>query len=484
MTDPLLTAAARRYVARMTTAISPHANRLDRRFRALLRERGYDARQARAFLAITPAAASRLPSLTRFLEQVGYNGRRLAKLNVQPDQANETLKALGRLLDTVLAGQFEPAREQLHLATVLALNDAFYQVREAEAQAFFGLYRAEAEASGLDDLLRRFVRILTHTFCARTGRLLLLDGPPHGRLARPLYIERGQAREKLIADPQMRGQYASYWSFPMLPAALLQFGFDGRYPWLPREAALLGAVAERCRQAIEKARMQGEISRLEAESRRTEEEERRRIGRELHDEAGQSLLLLRLQLEMMERDAGAEMRPRLAEARGIAERTVEELRRIVAALSPAVLERLGLEAAVRQLAAKFRKMHPAEIRVRVSGCWEGLSRPFQEVIYRVAQESLQNIAKHSQATRVNLLLQSTDKNIRLSVSDNGAGFEKEAALSKPMSFGLAGMRARAALLAGDLTIRSAPGKGVAVVLELPHDSAAVTHHGKNSCTLN
>jgi signal transduction histidine kinase len=72
----------------------------------------------------------------------------------------------------------------------------------------------------------------------------------------------------------------------------------------------------------------------------------------------------------------------------------------------------------------------------------------------------------------------------LSVSDNGAGFEKEAALSKPMSFGLAGMRARAALLAGDLTIRSAPGKGVAVVLELPHDSAAVTHHGKNSCTLN
>jgi hypothetical protein len=147
MTDPLLTAAARRYVARMTSAIAPHADRLDRRFRTVLRRRGHDAAQARAFLAITPAAASRLPSLNQFLEQVEYNGRRLAKLNVQPGEAKETLKAFGPLLDAALAGRFEPAREQLHLATVLALHDAFYQVREAEAQAFFGLYRAESDAS-------------------------------------------------------------------------------------------------------------------------------------------------------------------------------------------------------------------------------------------------------------------------------------------------------------------------------------------------
>jgi two-component system sensor histidine kinase UhpB len=247
---------------------------------------------------------------------------------------------------------------------------------------------------------------------------------------------------------------------------------------------MLHAVAERCQEAIEKARMEGEIRRLEAEARRAEEEERRRIGRELHDESGQLLLALRLQLEMMERDAGAEMRPRLAEARGIADRTVEELRRIVAALSPAVLERLGLEAAIRQLAARFRKSHPAGIRVRISGACDGLSRQTQEVIYRVAQESLQNIAKHSQATRVNLLLHSTDKNIRLSVSDNGAGFVQEEAWSKPMSFGLAGMRERAALQHGNLAIRSAAGKGVTVVLELPQDSAAVTLHGKNSCIVD
>jgi signal transduction histidine kinase len=484
MTDPLLSAAARRYIARMVAAIAPHADRLDRRFRALLHHRGYKAPQARAFVAITPAAASRLKTLRAFLEQAEYNGRRLAKLNVEPGEAKETLKAFTPLLEASLPGLFEPAREQLYLATVLALNEAFYQVREAEAQTFFGLYRAEIEAEGPDDLLRRFLGILTRTFHARTGRLLLLDRPPSGALARPRYIESGQTRENLIADPEMRGRFASYWSFPIRQSALLQFAFDQRYPWLPRERALLGAVAERCQEALEKARMQAEIRRLEADRRRVEEEERRRIGRELHDEAGQALLALRLKLELMERQAGADLRPPLAEARAIAEETIDELRRIVAALSPTVLERLGIEAAIRQLAVRFAKIHAAAIRVRISGDCAGLSQPFQEVIYRVAQESLQNIVKHSRATRVNLCLESTDKDIRLSVSDNGAGFAIKAAQNRPMSFGLAGMRERAALLDGDLAIRSAPGKGVKIVLTLPKTSAAGTHHGQNSRTVN
>lgn len=484
MTDPLLTGTARRYIAHMTSAIAAHADVLDYRFRKILRQRGYGSLQLRAFLAITPAAASRLSTLHQFIEQVEYNGRRLAKLNVDRGDARETLKEFGPLLEAVLGGRFGPAREQLHLVTVLALKEAFYQVREAETQAFFGLYRAEIEAEGLEDLLRRFVRILTRTFRARTGRLLLLEDPPKGPLAHPFYVERRQAREKLIADPEMRGRFASYWSFPIGTSGLLQFAFDQPYPWLPRELTLLQAATERCLASIEKTRLQAESRRWEAKAWRAEEEERRRIGRELHDEAGQSLLALRLQLEMMERDAGVAMRPRLAEAREIAEHTVCELRRIVAALSPSVLERLGLDAAIRQLAARAGKTHAAVTRVRISGDSTRLSRQSQEVIYRVAQESLQNIAKHSRATRVNLLLQSTDRNIRLSISDNGAGFEKEAALSKPMSFGLTGMRERARLLDGDLSIRSTPGKGVKVLLTLPQDSAAGTHHGEDSHIVN
>jgi hypothetical protein len=112
------------------------------------------------------------------------------------------------------------------LVTVLALKEAFYQVREAEAQAFFGLYQAEIEAQDLENLLSRFVRVLTRTFRARSGRLLLGEKLPKGPLAQPLYVERGQAREKLISDPEMRGHFASYWSFPIGAAGLLQFGFD------------------------------------------------------------------------------------------------------------------------------------------------------------------------------------------------------------------------------------------------------------------
>ena len=468
----------------MVHAIAPAAGRLDRRFATLLRQRRYNALQVRAFLAITPAAASRLRSLAQFLEQVEYNGRRLAKLNVPPAAVNEVLREFGGLLDPMLAGRFEPAREQLHLATVLVLNDAFYQVREAESQAFFALDHAETGAAGLEDLLRRIVRILTPVFQASAGRLFLLDRPAAGKLARPLYIERGQPDERLIADPEMRGHYASYWSYPIRGAALVQFGFRTRYPWLPRELALLVAAGERCHEALERVRMEGEIRRLGAEARCAEEQERRRIGRELHDEAGQSMLLLRLQLEMIERDAPEPLRPRLAETRAIAERAVAGLRRLVAALSPALLERLGLKSALRQLAARFRKMHPAGLRLRIPAPFDHLPMPTQEVIYRVAQECLQNIAKHSRATRVNLSLTTADKCIRLSVADNGAGFCAETARNQPMSFGLAGMRERAALLGGTLAVRSAPGVGARITLQLPLSSAPVTRNGKNSRTLD
>ena len=117
--------------------------------------------------AIAPAAASRLRTLDQFLEQVEYNGRRLAKLNMPPAEVNEILGEFGAAARSALAARFAPAREQLHLATLLALNQAYYQVREAESQAFFGLLSRGTRSRDLDDLLRRFVRILTRTFRAR-----------------------------------------------------------------------------------------------------------------------------------------------------------------------------------------------------------------------------------------------------------------------------------------------------------------------------
>jgi signal transduction histidine kinase len=463
----ILTPAAGRYAAEMARAVKPEAARFDRRLSLMLRKRGHDAAQIRALLAIAPTAAARLRTLPQFLEQVEYNGRRLAKMNVSPAQAQEALRDCGAMLDSLLGARFEPAREQLRLATTLALNEAYYRVREAETQALFGIYRAEVAALSFDDLLHRFIRVLTPAFHAQAGRIAALPRPAAGKLAKPLYIERGSANAALVADPAMRGRHASFWSYPLGGKLVAQFGFAVKYPWLPRELALLEAVAERCRAAEARTLLESENQRLDALAHRAEEEERKRIGRELHDEAGQCLLLLRLQLEMMERDAPPDLRARLAEARGVAESAVTEIRRIVAALSPSVLERLGLRAALRHLGARFRKMDAAKLDMRLMLGAVTLPQGVQEVVYRVAQESMMNIAKHSKAQCVKLSLRVADTCIRLRVSDDGAGFQADAAIRKLASFGLAGMKQRAALLGGTLALESVVGKGVTVRLELP-----------------
>src|SRR5947209_5312068 len=224
-TENLLTPAARRHIWRMLRALAPSALKLDHACETLLRARHYGPAQVRALLAISPAAASRLRTLKQFMEQVAYSGRRLARLNVPPSEVNDVLREVGVLAGRLLSGGFEPAREQLYLASILTLNEAYYQVRESEAQTFFGLHRAETHAAGLDDLLKRHVRILTQSFGAQAGRVLLLERPATGKLARPRYIEHGQPDERLICDGAMRSRYVSYWSYPISPVAVIQFGF-------------------------------------------------------------------------------------------------------------------------------------------------------------------------------------------------------------------------------------------------------------------
>jgi signal transduction histidine kinase len=467
--EALFTKAARRHVARLAQVIAPAAVGLERSFLALLRKRRYGAVERRALMAISPCAAARLGSIEEFLDQVEYNGRRLAKCNLPPDAAREVLRHFDEMLEPLLQGRFGPSLEQLQWATLLALERAYYRVREEESQALFGIYRAGAEVADSGQLSHRLVRLLARAFRASAGGLLAKEGELDRELRRPLYIERGSAEERWIADPALRGRCASYWSYPLNGSAAIQLGFPVPYPWLPRELELLEAAAEHFRKATERALLRVEVERLAAAARQAEDDERRRIGRELHDEAGQSLLSLRLQLEMMEHGADPPMRAKLREARGVLERTVVELRRIIAALSPAVLERLGLARAMRLLAGRFAGTFPAGVRVRIAGRLEDLPPSLQQVVYRVAQEALQNAAKHSQATIVKLSVMRTDKVIRTRISDNGLGFQV-GVTAKPLSFGLAGMRERAALLGGKLTVRSARNQGTTVILELPLNS--------------
>src|SRR5262249_26089284 len=154
-----------------------------------------------------------------------------------------------------------------------------------------------------------------------------------------------------------------------------------------------------------------------------EEAERRRISRELHDEAGQSLLCVRLQLEMIEQSIpeGLAARPRLAEVREMTEHTILEIRRLIAALSPAVLEQLGLGAAVRQLGTRFRMVHPAKVKLQLTKL-QNLPKKLEIIVYRLVQECFNNIAKHSMARNVNISATTADGVLRLQVEDDGIGF--------------------------------------------------------------
>jgi two-component system sensor histidine kinase DegS len=189
-----------------------------------------------------------------------------------------------------------------------------------------------------------------------------------------------------------------------------------------------------------------------------EEMERRRISRELHDEAGQSMLCIRLQLEMVEEGLGpeaGEFKGKLQETRDLTERTILEIRRLIAALSPAVLEQLGLGAALRQLVSRFSRIHPARVKLALSRMGK-VPKKTEVIVYRLVQECMNNVAKHSQATHVNISLESADGVLRLSVEDDGIGFEVEEALSRRDSYGLAGLRERVALLGGKFYVESHP----------------------------
>ena len=479
--------------------VLPHVPKLDRslrrRWKAQATRGNFDNRQIKALSLITSGAAARLCAARRplrvFLEQVSYNSRRLAKLNVSPAEVSDTLAGYDRELGSLLAARSAGPRETIHsllqhlrVRTALAINDAFYQVREGETQAFYGLMRAELDASGFDDLLRRFILILTRTFRAQAGRLIPFTADPQlkpallRRLSRPRYIEAGSPDEALILDSAIRGVFRSYWSVPFFSdrrlAGLIQFGFRLSYPWLPRELDLLNAFAERCLRAAGRARLIADLAAREQQVRSlaanllaAEERERSRLGRELHDDAGQSLLFLRLHLELLEKTSPPPLRPKLREARDVTERIIAEIRRIIAALNPSAVEEWGLPGAIRRLSARFRKLYPIRLRLQLCPYPARLPLAQETATYRVVQECYQNIARHSSASRVNLLLHSTDKSLEMTITDNGVGFDMECALAKAGSFGLKGMRERVSLLGGDLQIGSRPGHGTRVTMRWP-----------------
>jgi two-component system, NarL family, sensor histidine kinase UhpB len=222
----------------------------------------------------------------------------------------------------------------------------------------------------------------------------------------------------------------------------------------------------------EKLALQGEQFQALAERlRRAREEERTKVARDLHDQIGQILTAIKLDLTWMSRrlpKAKDEFHDRMSGAIGLINEGVESVRRICTGLRPGVLDDLGLAAAIEWQASEFASRTGIDCAVTVLGTDVSLDGDQATEFFRIFQECLTNVMRHAQAKSARVALYEEDGDLVLLVADDGKGF-CESDLSD--SLGLLGMKERAQVCGGDLEIASAPGNGTTVILRAPLHTA-------------
>lgn len=204
-----------------------------------------------------------------------------------------------------------------------------------------------------------------------------------------------------------------------------------------------------------------------------QEAERQRIARDLHDETGQALTAIGMGLRGLSGKIGTRNKGAvgtLHKLEGLTADSLKELQRLISDLRPSHLDDLGLSAALRWYTSRIQEHSAISIRVDIHGEEKELDEAMKIAVFRIIQESLNNIIKHAQASNVNIHVAFEEKDVRIHVFDNGIGFDpdqvKKRRSSRP-SLGLAGMEERAVLLGGTVSIQSRPGYGTEVEAMIP-----------------
>jgi signal transduction histidine kinase len=203
-----------------------------------------------------------------------------------------------------------------------------------------------------------------------------------------------------------------------------------------------------------------------------QEEERKRIARELHDDIAQSILLLSRQLDIL--ISGGNKIPKasiseLEHIQNIANEAYKSLQRYARDLRPSILDQMGLVAALNWLAEELGKELGIKTAVKADKL-PPLPSQTELAMFRIAQEALNNVRKHAQASEVNIAVKSDSHNIKMTITDNGKGFSTSGLtgdLAREGKLGVLGMEERARLIGGELQIKSGPGKGTTVIAKAP-----------------
>jgi signal transduction histidine kinase len=212
-----------------------------------------------------------------------------------------------------------------------------------------------------------------------------------------------------------------------------------------------------------------DLQRLSSQLLTAQEEERRSIARELHDEVGQVLTAIKVELATAQRrieSAGGDT-DALAAVRSIADGALGTVRDLSHLLHPSMLDDLGLPATIEWYAKGFERRHGVRVELLQDRMTDRLTADTESAVYRIVQEALTNVAKHAQATRCRIYLQRLPHTLLVTIEDDGVGFDVAAVSGPGRGLGLISIRERVAQVRGELRIESTQGKGTRLTMELP-----------------
>ncbi len=449
-----------------------------------------------------------------FNDNLCYYGKRLAKLRVDTRQVARSLEIYQKIAVPYIEQAFGDRRfqmiaalETLTSASFVAVSGAYFDVQQSASDALLKVLDAELSARNLTALLERVLVVTAGIFGASFGAILLADSDTNKlRVRSATGLSPGFGEDVAIAPGQgftghifetgepdilpdltlssgllnqeLRERARALWGVPLKISdrviGVLIIGFEKPYAWLPTEMELFRAIADRSALAIDRANMtdalrerEMRIVELSGHLLKAQEEERKRISRELHDETGQALMVIRLYLGMLDGTVKTrEGKAKIGELLAVVDRTIEGIRRIIGRLSPLVLQELGLISAIRKEAKDLAKTAGVQARVAIGDDVGRLDPVIEAAIYRVVQESLHNVAKHAQAQNVNIQMERQGETLKLVIEDDGVGIR---AVTNPLrpSFGMAGMQERVSTLGGQMRVASRKGEGTTISITVP-----------------
>ena len=232
------------------------------------------------------------------------------------------------------------------------------------------------------------------------------------------------------------------------------------------------AIQNIARDVTEQKRLHENLQFYLQQVTRAQEEERKRISHELHDESIQALVITSRQLDALasnDKNLPEDARLRLEELRQQVNKITQELRRLIQGLRPAVLDRLGLIPALEWLAADVSEYSGISTKVNIIGKERRVAEDTELVLFRITQEALRNVCRHSKATEAEIIVEFEPNRIKITISDNGQGFivpQRIGDFARSGKLGLSGIQERARLIGGSVSVQSEPGKGSAVTIEV------------------